>query len=217
MKEAEWLACTEPDLMLNHLRGLFRVSERKLRLFACACCRQVWNRLDLRSQNAVLTAERFADGLATRKELDQAQLGAAEVKCDRSEANRAAFAAYRTTEVDVTLRFFRITVRDTAQLASFDEDGSNRRSQADLLRDIVGKPEPFRQVKFYKRWLSANDQAVQRLAQTIYEKSQFELLPVLADALEDAGCTDAAILEHLRGPGPHVRGCWVLDLILGKI
>jgi hypothetical protein len=54
------------------------------------------------------------------------------------------------------------------------------------------------------------------LAQGIYDERAFERLPILADALEDAGCTDAAILVHCRGPGPHVRGCWVVDLILGK-
>jgi hypothetical protein len=54
------------------------------------------------------------------------------------------------------------------------------------------------------------------MAQTIYDDCAFELMPVLADALEEASCTEAAILYHCRGPGPHVRGCWVLDLLLQK-
>jgi hypothetical protein len=54
------------------------------------------------------------------------------------------------------------------------------------------------------------------LARTAYEERRFEDLPLLADALEEAGCTDEAILSHLRGPGPHVRGCWALDLVLGR-
>jgi hypothetical protein len=65
-------------------------------------------------------------------------------------------------------------------------------------------------------WLAWNAGAVLRLAQAIYEEEAFDLLPFLADALEEAGCTDAAILSHLRGPGPHFRGCWVVDLVLGK-
>jgi hypothetical protein len=217
MTEAEWLSCVEPDFMLNHLRGLFRVSQRKLRLFACACCRSIWHRItDPRSRAAVIVAERFADGQVTRQDLEQARGAALEVECDSSVANRPAFAAYRTTEVYDTLAEFRLAVGYTAQLASFDEDGSDRKAQADLLRDVVGKPEPFRQVKFDRRWSSANDRAVQRLALTIYEESRFEHLPVLADALEEAGCTVPAILDHCRGPGPHVRGCWVVDTLLGK-
>jgi hypothetical protein len=61
-----------------------------------------------------------------------------------------------------------------------------------------------------------NESTVTELAQAIYTDRAFDRLPILADALEEAGCTDAAILEHCRGPGPHVRGCWVVDLLLGK-
>jgi hypothetical protein len=61
-----------------------------------------------------------------------------------------------------------------------------------------------------------NDGAVVKLAESIYTERAFDRLPILADALEDAGCTDAAVLDHCRGPGPHVRGCWVVDLVLGK-
>jgi hypothetical protein len=54
------------------------------------------------------------------------------------------------------------------------------------------------------------------MAEVIYADSAFDRLPVLADALEEAGCTISDILDHCRGPGPHVRGCWVVDLLLGK-
>src|SRR5437762_722095 len=60
------------------------------------------------------------------------------------------------------------------------------------------------------------DGIIPRLAQAVYEERAFERLPVLADALEEAGCTDAAILDHCRSPGPHARGCWVVDLLLGR-
>jgi hypothetical protein len=65
-------------------------------------------------------------------------------------------------------------------------------------------------------WLDWNGGAVRKLARAIYEKDAFDRLPILADMLEEAGCADPDILSHLRGPGPHVRGCWPLDLILGK-
>jgi hypothetical protein len=63
----------------------------------------------------------------------------------------------------------------------------------------------------------ANDQAAFRIAQSIYEERAFERMPVLADALLDAGCTDEQVLEHCRGSGPHIRGCWVIDLLTGRV
>ncbi len=84
-----------------------------------------------------------------------------------------------------------------------------------LLRDIVG-PLPFRDIPVDSAWITRNDRTVSRLAESIYTDRTFDHLPILADALEDAGCDNADLLAHCRGPGPHVRGCWVVDLILGK-
>jgi hypothetical protein len=89
-----------------------------------------------------------------------------------------------------------------------------RKTLADLLRDVFGNP--FRPATVAPPWLSWNGAAVPKVARAIYEEHTFDRLPVLADALEEAGCGDADILGHLRGPGPHARGCWVLDLVLGK-
>ena len=83
--------------------------------------------------------------------------------------------------------------------------------QADLARDIFGNP--FRPVPFDPAWRTT---AVVPLAEGIYAERAFDRLPVLADALQDAGCEDEELLGHCRGPGPHVRGCWVVDLVLGK-
>jgi hypothetical protein len=80
-----------------------------------------------------------------------------------------------------------------------------------LIRDIFGNP--LRPVRVNPSWLTS-DVAV--LGRVVYDERAVDRLPILADALEDAGCTDGAILEHCRGPGPHVRGCWVVDLLLGK-
>ncbi|WP_246173508.1 hypothetical protein [Limnoglobus roseus] len=86
-----------------------------------------------------------------------------------------------------------------------------REEQGPLLRDIFGNP--FRPVTFSPAWLTPTAVG---LAQAIYEDRAFDRLPILADALQDAGCEDEAILGHCRGDGPHVRGCWVVDGVLGK-
>jgi hypothetical protein len=83
-----------------------------------------------------------------------------------------------------------------------------------LLRDILGNP--FRPVAIDPAWLRWHDRAVVHIAQTIYDQHRFQDLRLLADALEEAGCTDPAILGHCRGQGEHVRGCWVVDLVLDK-
>ena len=80
---------------------------------------------------------------------------------------------------------------------------------------FTGRPvaNPFRPVTADPRWLTATAVA---LAQAIYEDRAFDRMPILADALEEAGCDDADVLTHLRGDGPHARGCWAVDLVLGK-
>jgi hypothetical protein len=87
-------------------------------------------------------------------------------------------------------------------------------ASACLLRDSIGNP--FRPVSLDPSWRAWNGGAVRKMAESIYEERRFADLPILADALEDAGCADAAILALCRGPGEHVRGCWVVDLLLGK-
>jgi hypothetical protein len=87
--------------------------------------------------------------------------------------------------------------------------------QANFVRDVFG-PLLFRTVPVDPLWLAWNDGTVVRLAQAIYDERAFDRLPVLADALEEAGCDNADILVHCRWPGEHVRGCWPVDLILGK-
>lgn len=72
---------------------------------------------------------------------------------------------------------------------------------------------PFRPVAFHAAWRTST---VLALAAQMYETRDFAQMPILADALHDAGCEDAAVLDHCRGESPHVRGCWVVDLILGK-
>ncbi|MBA4062241.1 MAG: hypothetical protein C0501_00780 [Isosphaera sp.] len=79
------------------------------------------------------------------------------------------------------------------------------------MREIVGNP--FRPVAFDPGW---GTDTVLSLARGMYAGRDFAAMPILADALQDAGCEDDQVLTHCRGPGPHVRGCWVVDLVLGK-
>jgi hypothetical protein len=104
----------------------------------------------------------------------------------------------------------------TAWSAAIDAE---HREQAPLLRDIIGNP--FRTVAVDPFWLAANNRLVLRLARTTYDERSLPSgaldvtrLGVLADALEDAGCTNGDILNHCRSPGPHFRGCWVVDMFI---
>jgi hypothetical protein len=233
MTEAEWLACTDPQQMLKNLPG--EASERKLRLFACACCRRVWHKLkDERSRQAMIVAERYADGLATEAELDEARAAAWVAEGELSQVGprgirrRAALAAARAAERNklqnaafsantaeawiaalVAARAAgRTKARVADKIAALD---ASKGFQAALLRDTFGNP--FRPVHLDPQWQTP---AVKALAQVIYEENSFQDLPILADALEEAGCDNEEMLSHCRGPGLHARGCWALDLLLGK-
>ena len=230
MTELEWLASTDPAPMLAYLRG--RASDRKLRLFAVACCQRVWQLLtDGRSRQAVEVAERYADGLAGEEELRLAVVGASTVAergvaasdlvVDESVAS-AAFAALNSTLPAEKAADYVTANAASAVYHAATAPGrlpavarsAERAAQAALLRDIFGNP--FRPAPADPAWLAWNDGVVPRLAQAVYDERAFDRLPVLADALEDAGCTDEQILRHCRAPGEHVRGCWVVDLVLGK-
>jgi hypothetical protein len=179
-----------------------RISDRKLRLYGCAGCRRLWPFLrDERSRKAVEVSERYADGLASEAELQAAavlaQEAATALQAVRFGANAALTAA--------------MTTQTAAQAA---ERAAVAAADADMLRDLCGNP--FRAVRLDPSWLSWNDGTVPKMAQAIYEDRLFKDLPILADALEEAGCNRADLLLHCRLPGLHQRGCWVLDLLLGK-
>jgi hypothetical protein len=86
--------------------------------------------------------------------------------------------------------------------------------RADLLREVFGNP--YRPVPIDPLWLCQGEGCVTRLARVLYDEERFEDLPILGDALEEAGCTDRALLDHCRRAGGHVRGCWALDAVLGR-
>jgi hypothetical protein len=218
MTEAEWLVCTDPRPMLGELPG--RVSSRKLRLLVCACCRRVWDLLtDPRSRQAVELAERYADGLVGQAALVDGQR-AAHAAYQRARKQRgpgsfphfgAAHLALQATALKV-----RFDPRDNEFLRGAEErkDKTERKARGDLIRDLLGNP--FRPAARDPAWLSWRDGTIPKLAQAVYDDRAFDRLPVLADALEDAGCDNPDILNHCRSDGPHIRGCWVVDLLLGK-
>lgn len=200
MTEQEWLACNDPRRMLDFLRG--KSSDRKLRLFACGFSR-IFGHLDNdeQAQAALETSERFADGLATADELEASR---AKARAAARTGNEAAELAANAAASDATWAVGRLFGHITTHAI--------RGSQVQLLHDLGG-PVLFRHLPIEPSCLTPK---VVELAQRIYADRAFDRLRALADALEEAGCHDADILGHCRGPGPHVRGCWVLDLILGK-
>jgi hypothetical protein len=233
MNEASWLACASPGPMLMWVRAA--ASARKLRLFACACCRRIGHLLiDPRAQSALATAERFADGLAGDGERSAARRAAQEASQTRAVTpwptvpkwqRRAASAVYYAAAADAWEAADQ--ARDLATEAllwraggydapQWQEVGkAERLAQADLVRDLLG-PLPFRPVSVNPAWLAWDGGTVTKLAAAAYEGRAFDGLPILADALEEAGCADESLLAHLRGPGPHARGCWAVDLLLGQ-
>jgi hypothetical protein len=230
MNEDEWLASADPIAMLDYLEG--KVSDRKLRLFACACVRRHWGLLRYRTpREAVELAERLAEGQADAQAVEDmrqtAEMSGGTAPMFEQLAYMAAAAtlAEQAAEAARTACEFcrQQAVRDEVYelVSAPDEVGVNAvasateyRAQAELLREIVGTP--FRPVTIDPNWLSIAGGVAGTLATLIDEQQSFEELPFLADALMDAGCGDEALLAHLREPGVHRRGCWALDALLGK-
>jgi hypothetical protein len=161
------------------------------------------------SRKSIEVAEGYAEGTVPKAKLDRewnrekygvlcnsvcGQIGLAVVQAPYEAAEALSWAAegqskgsYQATRA----------AEDLAQIA--------------LLRDIFGNP--YRAVTFPPQWRTDTALA---LAQQMYESRDFSAMPILADALQDAGCDSSDILDHCRGAGPHVRGCWVVDLVIGR-
>jgi len=219
MTETEWTASSNPEAMLTFIRE--QVSPRQMRLFGCACCRIFWSKLkDTACRSAVVMAEGYADGLAVFENLQILRAEIREspqvspprlVNAAHAVTREAAWAGALQASHEV-VQHVRLP-RGSRQPYS-SAKGDVYRQQADLVRDIFDNC--FRPVAIDPAWLAWNDGTVVKLAKTIYDDRRWDIMPILGDALEDAACHDAAILDHCRGPGPHVRGCWVVDLMLGK-
>jgi hypothetical protein len=226
--------------MLEFLRG--KASGRKLRLYAAACVRLNSHLLvDERSRNAIETAERVADRNFAVDSLPPAYTAAWAVLPELPDYPiaivEAARAAGRTVQPNAYMAGYLTTnevvglYAEIAEQTAGSEDAAyelhwkgkaeGELQCAQLVREIFGNPflppviDPSR-----RSW---NHATARRLAEACYEERHLSegtldngRLAILADALEEAGCTDGELLSHLRGPGPHVRGCWALDVLLGK-
>lgn len=182
-----------PETRLQILHD--KLSERQVRLFTCACLRRFPHLVeDEPNQRAIEAAEQYADGLVRKRDMKKARKAACMPWLTSFDAYEEAVSTMETAAL----------VLATQQQMILD----------DLLSDMSGNLG--QKVTLRPSWLRRNDRIVSRIAQGIYDEQSFADLPILADALEEVGCDNAAILNHCRQPGEHARGCWVLDLLLGK-
>jgi hypothetical protein len=232
VNENEWLKCANPHEMLGFLRG--KVSDRKLRLFAVACCCRAWHLLTSdRSRGKVWSAEQYADEPRSKRKIRKLYCMAqfdnalhesadhAAIAALNPDALGAAFQAASDTSIHLaggikysimggkfpkTAGFPSILVTAPTVLASEET------AQSDLLRCIIG-PLLIRPITLDPSWLTPT---VKALAHANYTDRNFEAMPILGDALEEAGCNNEDIMNHCRRQREHTRGCWVLDLLLGN-
>jgi hypothetical protein len=241
MDEKEGLGGSDSRAMVQYIAG--RATMRKAQLFAAACCRRVWDDLsDPRSRDAVEVVERLADGLAGKEDWQKVEEGAYDAceavsksepggvqsRADYFAALAMCWAVRSLPDNVMGAAWHASTAVGRRALAAAGKarglravrlaaEAEEFAAQCHLLRDIMGNP--FRPLQPIPLAVLAWDGGVAvKLAARIYEERDFsrESMGVLADAVEEAGCQDADILGHLRSPGPHVRGCWAVDLLLGK-
>ena len=238
LDESGWTNEFRMTFVVDYLEQ--HANERKLRLFASACCRRVWDLLSVpAAQRIVELSDALADGAdasaelralhessdfveldalaqedAPRADVRISACGLDALRCARSLAARDGFDLYlivQNTSRDLTKDFVRSSWN--YQIGrSPGPDAAEFAFKERLLHDIFGNP--FRPVSFNPAWRT--DTAVS-LARTMYDSREFGAMPILADALQDAGCEDEQVLHHCRDANQvHVRGCWVCDLVLGK-
>jgi hypothetical protein len=229
MTEKDWLTKTNPMPMVRFLRR--KTSDRKLRLIAVACCRRSCSYLpDKWSRNTVGVAEREAEGFDTQDALRLAELEArAAISSFARPSEQVAFAGAIGATMPKATDAARVACNWAGQLClvlAYEQQArdpqprtiSKKKILAEwgeeavaLLRCIIGNP--FKPVAADPSWLTP---IVVNLAQSIYNDRAFDRMGILGDALEDAGCSNADMLNHCRQPGGHVRGCRALDLVLGR-
>lgn len=222
-----------------------RVSRRKLRCFAAAFCEKWWDLpLDEPSRTFLTVYERFANDIASWEEVIDAGMVLQDI-VQQGEPTWINHMAMMWTDTphgvaslgdDLACTIAGHVAKDSIAVTCKDATEEDQwlwgfsgipdplwlstRSAVEgeypaLLREIVGNP--FRPPPAIDAaCLAWNDNVVPKIAQGIYSDRAFDRLPILADALEEAGCSDAEVLEHCRREGGHVRGCWLLDLLLQK-
>ena len=216
MTEDEWLNSPHPIPRLEFLSG--RASDRKLRLFSVAFCRQheVWRHLNDQSKAIVEASESFADN---GDGWDRIIKLASAAPQGRAHKNRS----YKTVRILPYAQAERAALSLAVNYAweaawKTTRDGLNLLGPTvcELIRDIFGNPFRTTIPRDEVSLVATNQAEVVQLAQGIYQERTFEMLSIVAEALESAGCNNNDMLQHCRSKGPHSRGCWVVDMILGK-
>ena len=204
MTETEWQNCFRPT---RHARISSGQGERPQATVVCRC---LFSRhlelIDDLGRAAVEAAENFADGLAGSDELRAARLA-----CQGAGSQASWYTAATNPEI-AARNAARSAQAGVASNPFLGTEAAELLAQASLVREIFG-PQSHRQITVDPIWLTPT---VVQLARTNYDNRAFDQLPSLADELEKVGCMSQDILAHCRRPGPHVRGCWVIDLVLGK-
>lgn len=220
MTEEDWFEEHSLSTMVDFLRG--KMPLRKILWFGGACCHRLEQLIPGKRRRAGLQVmDRWLLGSATLQELTLSTARmfdgwAVNLRDPLSDAKLKMYGSF--------VYLFRMLYENpydhmclvsgcVSEARGFPGDSSLEEEDLHIafLRDIVGNP--FRTASLDPRWITPNVQAV---AQGIFDEARFADMPQLAAALEQAGCTDTDILAHCRGPGPHVRGCWAVDLILGQ-
>jgi hypothetical protein len=191
----EWEETTNSRRLITLLEEYVKPSARKRRLAACACCRQMWGHMDGPARLVVEYAERYADHLIPLEELILARDACPRHSHYYKETAAARAVGYRNERAALD--------RVLSELPSSDR-------YARAIRDLFGNP--FRPISLE----AYRTHEVKALAASLYETQALERMDILADALEDAGCTEAVVIDHCRRGGEHLRGCWVLDALLGQ-
>lgn len=214
MNEAEWRTCADPQRLLQMLPSRTVRNDRlarKDRLAALACLRQVLTWEHTHAQT-IEFLEQSADGTITREANQRVVANARRAIPTDTGRDEHGYDRYI-----VALMLYRVLVSRQAAhhalhaIAGLANGEDIQESSCDLIRDIFGNP--FLTVPVNPSWLTST---VTALAHAIYDERAFDRMPILADALEDVGCTNQHILAHCRWPSLHVRGCWVVDLVLGR-
>jgi hypothetical protein len=221
MTEAEWLTPRTTALLKRIGAG---ARPRRLRLFACACCRRAhWLGRTDPFYDHLRLVEDYADGKIDERAracAQEAMDGVVESQIDNPRRclwRELYWAAAQPLLLRKPSEFGQGAAAAFGWLAGtgpkFDAAKRvERAEQAPLVRDIFGKSF-YKKARIQRRWRT---DTVLTLARQMYESREFSAMPILADALQDAGCDCTAVLDHCREPEPHVRGCWVVDLVLGK-
>lgn len=243
MTESEWLGCqTRPNGMVTFIQR--KASYRKLQLIACGVCRLTNIYLtDQRFNDAIRAMEQHADGELSNEEFVKIRASTWELPCDypkepfdyedkRQIGQYAALAITAALNPDVRLAasgsIYFVTMGTKWMKPKGQWKQANmqlRQNICAIVHEIIGNP--FQKWSQFPPWFEGaliqpdgkivrTTDTVRGLSETIHQLQAFDRLPILADALEEAGITDAALLAHCRSEQPHIRGCWALDVVRGK-